>query len=1647
MHRSVVAGLLASICALALGCGDSGKDKTKGGVEIDSIDPKDPDDPNFEHEDEEVLANASGRVDEAQIRAAVVGDDLEVLLPVEREGRGVLAGVAAVTLRNASDQRALGDDDEPFDQDDDRGEYRLLIAGAGKDLQRAAAAGLLLDWKVDLPAGELHGRRSLYTALGRMAVQVRGASSLPASGSAPLRVLVHDVATGAAIADAAVTASLLPADANSDARELFAGETDTHGEHLAALELPQGVDKGRVRVDVRSADAQVWTYLDVTRASDPQGVYLSSDKTIYQPGQTIALRALALNAQSRKPVVDSEAVFEARDGKGNKVFRKRAQTDEYGVAATQVPTDPRVNEGTWTFSVAVAGGKQELKLPVNRYNLPKMNVAVSAEAAFALPGDTIVGAVDAFYVFGEPVTSAQVEIQVRAGNQALPPITGTTDSAGHLAFSLALPSTLTVPAMDSTGSSLSFSATVTDGAMQREAGTAVIPLTRGPMLIDAISEFGELLRGVDNRVFVIVTDPAGRPLAADVEVELDGQPLADARTGSDGIATLAVRALAQGSHALKVTATDDAARSHSRTISFGGDGRNEHLALRATRALFGPGDSVELEVLSDAGATRAFVDVYQGARGVHSQSVELAEGAGGLRFTVSQEMRGIVFVDAFAFSASGTPLRASRRLLIEGGDRLQVELTSDAESYAPGQEARVTVSVKDALGDPQVASLGLTVVNEASFQLGGEPASDLVRHFSYDASTLPADLSVLDLGVESLFAGTRDARARAAELLLSRAGKAEVPVFFYDALPSERPQVTSTVSQLVALETQQFFAALSTLVGSSGAKTEPLNRAALALAETRLDPFGQAYRLMQNASALAIVFTSAGPDEVFGNADDVTQQVAYGQLETSRINASRTMMLGGAAGASAAAGAGGAGALPGAQAPNAGFPQQTPPVTMAGDLNGMTQDPASEAGSGAPRGPTVRKDFRETVYNNPVLITDANGQASVSFPLAHAITSWRVSADGSTRDGKLGRARHGFRTFQSFFVDFDVPTHLTRGDVIKLPAVVYNYLAEPATVAVSLQAAPFFQVVGAASQQLSLGPSEVRAVTFEVRIIAAGEQQFTLVGTAGGKQDAIARSARIDPDGQPEDLSFSGKIGATKQSYSIDLPIDTVQGGGSLVLSLTPGFAAEAVSGLASMVQEPNGCFEQTTSTAWPNTLIHNYLRETGADDVEQLAQIEQTVTRGYQRLLTFESPTGGFNWWGDSDPGNRILSAIMLWHLKDLEGVVSIDEAVRDRTLVWLVGQQQGDGSWPTGDMLHGDNAVVGSSATRTTAFIAWALAHTGWADESVKRAVVYLEANQPPMTDLYANALSANALAVAAPKAASTAALFDRIEQLKELDAEGRASWPTETPSWTGASGGAAAIETTGLVAYGMVKAGVHAGTAASALSYLIANKDSVGSWHNTQATMNALRALGAAAGGTGNDAEGALQVRINGNLVQTVDVAADTNDLHREIDLSAYLASGNNSVELTYAGSKEVSYQLTRRAYRPVLPAAVGPLDLQVAFDDTDVNVGDTVSADVTVTNNDTETRNQVLVKLGIAPGMVPNLEDLAKLVREHRISRFELRDQDVVMYCMGLVAGEARKLPVRMTATLAATATAPASSVYAYYEPLLKRLRPAVRFTVR
>ena len=74
----------------------------------------------------------------------------------------------------------------------------------------------------------------------------------------------------------------------------------------------------------------------------------------------------------------------------------------------------------------------------------------------------------------------------------------------------------------------------------------------------------------------------------------------------------------------------------------------------------------------------------------------------------------------------------------------------------------------------------------------------------------------------------------------------------------------------------------------------------------------------------------------------------------------------------------------------------------------------------------VRSYFPEALYINPEIITDGNGLASISIPLADSITTWRMAMVASTARGALGSGASSIKVFQDFFVDLDLPVTLTR---------------------------------------------------------------------------------------------------------------------------------------------------------------------------------------------------------------------------------------------------------------------------------------------------------------------------------------------------------------------------------------------------------------------------------------------------------------------------------------------------------------------------------------------------------------------------------------------------------------------------------------------
>src|SRR5258708_33824534 len=103
---------------------------------------------------------------------------------------------------------------------------------------------------------------------------------------------------------------------------------------------------------------------------------------------------------------------------------------------------------------------------------------------------------------------------------------------------------------------------------------------------------------------------------------------------------------------------------------------------------------------------------------------------------------------------------------------------------------------------------------------------------------------------------------------------------------------------------------------------------------------------------------------------------------------------------------------------------------------------------------------------------------------------------------------------------------------------------------------------------------------------------------------------------------------------------------------------------------------EQTSSSAYPNILVVDYVKKARVASPELLMKSEQYLNVGYQRLLTFERPGGGFDWWG-SGPPLVWLSAYGLQEFNDMARVYPIDRRVLQPAQAWLIKQQAADATW----------------------------------------------------------------------------------------------------------------------------------------------------------------------------------------------------------------------------------------------------------------------------------------------------------------------------------------------------------------------------------
>ena len=249
---------------------------------------------------------------------------------------------------------------------------------------------------------------------------------------------------------------------------------------------------------------------------------------------------------------------------------------------------------------------------------------------------------------------------------------------------------------------------------------------------------------------------------------------------------------------------------------------------------------------------------------------------------------------------------------------------------------------------------------------------------------------------------------------------------------------------------------------------------------------------------------------------------------------------------------------------------------------------------------TVRSKFADTAFWIPAVVTDAQGNATVSFDFPDNITKWTAVARGISGDMQVGFVEAQTLTKKNLLVRLQAPRFFVDRDQVTLSANIHNYLSNAKSARVEL-------VTEAGVFTLASGTPAVRTVQVEkdgevridwtIAVRKAGRTKIKVVAQTDEESDAAELAFPVLVHGVEKFVVQGGVLhDGGEATLTYDLPEMRRQGASLLDVQLNPSLAATLLDALPYLEDYPYGCTEQTLSRFVPTVLVVKSLRDSGID-------------------------------------------------------------------------------------------------------------------------------------------------------------------------------------------------------------------------------------------------------------------------------------------------------------------------------------------------------------------------------------------------------------------------------------------------------------------
>ncbi|MBO4629428.1 MAG: alpha-2-macroglobulin [Treponema sp.] len=332
------------------------------------------------------------------------------------------------------------------------------------------------------------------------------------------------------------------------------------------------------------------------------------------------------------------------------------------------------------------------------------------------------------------------------------------------------------------------------------------------------------------------------------------------------------------------------------------------------------------------------------------------------------------------------------------------------------------------------------------------------------------------------------------------------------------------------------------------------------------------------------------------------------------------------------------------------------PVTYSvKDLQGGDEDEEKEEDE--------RKDFRPTAVFEPVVMTDKNGKATVTFKVPDSLTTYRITAFG-VKDDLFSLKEDEFTVQNPINVQQVQPRKLRERDTAECGVLITNLDAKGHDVTVTLETRTPTKntnqderegritvpgeafVDGDATAKVYVAPGDSSVVYFNVGATKEGTVELVYTVRSDILNEKLNSPIKIEKTYTYETVATLGTISNEQDAASakelLTIPGFAKDGRGDLSFTIDATRLGMLGGAVNYLFDYPYGCLEQQSSRVLPLIAFGEYIDVFGLNS--KIADTEKLVKSYISSWGNYQLSNGGFPYWPGGEYGSLYVSLRMAY-------------------------------------------------------------------------------------------------------------------------------------------------------------------------------------------------------------------------------------------------------------------------------------------------------------------------------------------------------------------------------------------------------------------